>query len=195
MTAALPVCPKCQASPDVSQLNSGELVTCLRCGSPIQVEVFPALFRGAATGTVAESIVAEGEAGCFFHPQKRAIVPCEGCGRFLCALCDVELHNQHLCPTCLEVGRKKGRLKSLENHRTLYDSAALLCATLPFVLGLWPSIGGAPISLYLCVRYWNEPCSYVRTGRWRFVLAAILSVAEIVVWIVFFVTMFPRFNR
>ena len=194
MSTAIPVCPKCKSAADVSQLNSGELVTCLRCDSQIQVEVFPALFRSAAVGAAAETIVAEGEAGCFFHPQKRAIVPCESCGRFLCALCDVELHGQHLCPACLELGRKQGKLKSLENHRTLYDSAALLCATLPVLVGLWPSMIGAPMALFLCVRYWNAPSNYVRPGKWRFILAAILAVAEIVGWIVFFAT-FPGFRR
>src|SRR5438874_13754528 len=86
----------------------------------------------------------EGEAGCFYHPQKRAIIPCAACGRFLCALCDVELNDEHLCPVCLETGRKKGKLTQLETKRTLYDSSALILSVLPIIC-LWPlSIVTAP---------------------------------------------------
>ena len=31
----------------------------------------------------------DGEASCYFHAHKRAAVPCDGCGRFLCSLCDL----------------------------------------------------------------------------------------------------------
>ncbi len=184
MNAATLTCPKCQ-SPLVGGLfNLNALQPCPSCASPLQVEVFPALFRGPEAGATGEAITAEGEASCFFHPQKRAALPCEGCGRFLCQLCDVELNGQHLCPTCLDLGKKKGKLKSLENHRVLYDRAALLCTTLPLLLGIWPSAAGAPIGLYLCIRYWNAPGDYVRPTKWRFIVAGILAVGEIIGWII-----------
>lgn len=167
-------------------LNVGELRACPGCGELTLVEVFPALFRERAVGATAERILTEGVAGCFFHPAKKAVVPCEGCGRFLCALCDVELNGQHLCPACLELGRKKGRLKSLENHRDLHDRTALACATLPFLLGFWPSIVGAPVALFLVVRYWNAPGDYVRPGKSRFVIAGILATLQVLGWIAFF---------
>ena len=178
-------CAQCR-TPLSDLFNAGELRPCPGCGVPTLVEVFPALFRARAVGAAAETILTEGDAGCFFHPQKKALVPCEGCGRFLCALCDVELHGQHLCPACLEVGRKQGRLKNLENHRDLYDRTALLCATLPLLLGLWPSIVGAPFALFLVVRHWNAPGDYVQPGKKRLVLAGILATLQMLGWIAFF---------
>lgn len=175
-------CAQCR-TPLSDLFNVGELRACPGCGTPTLVEVFPALFRARPVGAAAETILAEGDAGCFFHPQKKALVPCEGCGRFLCALCDVELHGQHLCPACLEVGRKQGRLKNLENHRDLYDRVALLCATLPLVLGLWPSIVGAPFALFLVIRYWNAPGDYVRPGKTRLVVAGLLAALQVLGWI------------
>src|SRR6185369_13510263 len=113
--------------------NRAELKPCPSCAAPLQVEVFPAFFRKITPGTGAETILVEGEASCFYHPQKRAVLPCHGCGRFLCALCDCELHGEHYCPACLETGRKKGKIKRLENRRTLYDSIALAVALFPIL--------------------------------------------------------------
>ena len=81
-----------------------------------------------ATGSIGEAIVVEGEAACFYHPGKRATVPCGVCGRFLCALCDLELNGRHVCPACLETSRRKGDLRNLDTRRMLYDSAALSLA-------------------------------------------------------------------
>jgi hypothetical protein len=185
MTSQPVSCAKCR-TPLSDLFNAGELRACPGCAAPTLVEVFPALFRERAVGAAAETILTEGDAGCFFHPQKKAVVPCEGCGRFLCALCDVELNGQHLCPACLEVGRKKGRLKNLENHRDLHDRTALVCATLPLLLGIWPSIVGAPVALFIVLRYWNSPGDYVQPGKARFIVAGVLAALQVLGWIAFF---------
>src|SRR2546427_7131247 len=127
-------CPKCNAALPQSVFNRAELLPCPACAAPLQVEIFPALFRTTARGRDGEALLLEGEASCFYHPQKKAALPCQGCGRFLCALCDCELHGQHFCPACLETGRKKRKIKSLENERTLYDSIALSLAVLPVLI-------------------------------------------------------------
>lgn len=181
MSAQPVTCAKCR-TPLGDLVNAGDLQPCPGCAAPTLVEVFPALFRDRAVGATAETILTAGEAGCFFHPQKKATVPCEGCGRFLCALCDVELNSQHLCPTCLELGRKQGRLKSLENHRDLHDRSALLLATLPLLL-IWPSVVCAPLALFLVFRHWKEPGDYVRPGKRRFIIAGILAGIQVLVWI------------
>ncbi|MBI5802196.1 MAG: hypothetical protein HZA92_15915 [Verrucomicrobia bacterium] len=184
MSAQPVTCAKCR-SPLGDLFNAAELRPCPGCAVPTLVEVFPALFRDRVVGAMAETILTVGDAGCFFHPQKKAVVPCEGCGRFLCALCDVELNSQHLCPSCLEIGRKQGRLKSLENHRDLHDRAALLLATLPLLL-IWPSVVCSPLALFLVFRHWKEPGDYVRPGKSRFILAGILAGLQVIAWIGFF---------
>src|SRR5437868_2848158 len=134
MTLSLPQCPRCRTPLAEGMLNRAEVLPCPRCAAPLQVEIFPALFRPFAAGRDGETVLVEGESSCFYHPQKKAVLPCEGCGRFLCALCDCDLHGQHFCPVCLEVGRKKGKIKSLENQRTLYDSIALSLAIVPMLI-------------------------------------------------------------
>jgi len=52
----------------------------------IRVEVFPAFFCGGAGGRLSGYAGhADTEAACFYHPQKKAVIPCDSCGRFLCA--------------------------------------------------------------------------------------------------------------
>jgi len=161
--------------------NQPDLAPCPACGVPVQVEIFPALFRPTARGRGGEALMAERESSCFYHPQKKAVVPCQGCGRFLCALCDCELHGEHFCPACLEVGRQKGRITRLENKRMLYDGVALSLAILPLLI-FYFTIITAPMALYIAIRYWNAPRSIVHRTRIRLVLAILLATLQIVGW-------------
>ena len=181
MQLPLVTCSKCKAILPAGQFNADVLVPCPSCGSAIAAYVFPALFREQRV-IQAEKLVLETEASCFYHSEKKALVPCDSCGRFLCALCDVELNGQHLCPNCLDSGQKKGKLKSLENRRVLYDRIALTAAIVP-LLFVWTSIIGAPLALYVALRHWNAPCSILGRSKTRFVVATILSALQILGWI------------
>ena len=174
-------CPACQAWLLEGVFNQPHLSPCPACGVPLQVEVFPALFRSGNVGQSGETIMIEGESSCFYHPQKKAVLPCQGCGRFLCALCDCELNGQHFCPACLETGRTKGKIKSLENRRTLYDSMALSLAIVPLLI-FYFTLVTAPMALFVAVRYWNAPRSIVRRSRIRYIAAIVLASLQIVGW-------------
>ena len=176
MTPRLVACTKCRAPLPPALYNFPELRPCPACGAWVQVEVFPAALRPPGAGASAEAVLVDGEASCFYHPTKKAILPCESCGRFLCALCDVEMNGQHLCPGCLESGKKKGKLKQLENRRTLYDNIALALSVCPVLIT-------APVGLYMAIRYWNAPGSVVPRGRWRVVLAIIFALVQIAIGI------------
>jgi hypothetical protein len=173
-------CPKCKTTLTETFVGA-EFARCVGCASPLQVEVFPAMFRRHTPGRDGEAVVLETEASCFYHPQKKAVLPCEGCGRFLCALCDCELHGQHFCPACLETGKKKGKIKRLENERVLYDDLALSLAVLPLLI-FYFTLVTAPIALYIAIRYWNSPRSIVRHTHWRFVVAIIFATLEMAGW-------------
>ena len=167
--------------------NQPDLSPCPACGTPLQIEVFPALFRNQSVGQSGEAILVEGESSCFYHPQKKAVVPCQGCGRFLCALCDCELHGQHFCPACLETGKTRGKIKSLENQRTLYDNLALILVIVPLIppltfIGIYATIVTAPAALFVAIRYWNAPRSIVRQTRIRQVIAIVLASLQITGW-------------
>jgi hypothetical protein len=186
-------CVSCNAPVPPDLLNQAEPKPCAQCGRLFQVEVFPALFQPIARGREGDPLVVESEASCFYHPQKKAVVPCEACGRFLCALCDCELHGNHFCAGCLEAGGQKGTIQKLENQRTLYDNIALALALYPVVLlfGIYFTCITAPMALYIAIRHWNSPGSIVHRTKIRFVFALILGVLELVGWaaLVYFLTM------
>src|SRR6267142_3613050 len=179
-----PFCPNCRTPLVESALNQPGLKPCPGCESPLQVEVFPAFFRRTAPAVSGEVVLVEGEATCFYHPAKKAVLPCHGCGRFLCALCDCELNGEHFCPACLESGKTKGKIKSLENRRTLYDTIALSLAILPIVLIVFwfLTIITAPMALFMAIRYWNAPRSIVHRTKIRYVLAMIFATLQIAGW-------------
>jgi hypothetical protein len=93
----------------------------------------------------------------------------------------VEWGNRHLCPACLETGKKRGRIVNLDRHRVLYDSTALRVALFPMVT-IWFTLVTAPLALYLAIRHWNSPTSIVRRTRIRFILAIGLSSLQIFAW-------------
>jgi hypothetical protein len=184
-------CPKCQAWLLEGVFNQTEANPCPACGIPLRVEVFPAMFRKSAPGQKSETILVEGESSCFYHPQKKAVVPCDSCGKFLCALCDCELLGQHFCPNCLETGKTKGRIKTLDNERTLYDNIAVSLAVLPLLIFYFTLIT-APMSLFVAIRYWKAPRSILHRTKIRFVIAMILATLQIAGWGIFFVIIATR---
>lgn len=139
---------------------------------------FPALLRHAAAPSRGRGQIpaADDEASCFYHPRKQAAVPCDGCGRFLCSLCDVQMGGRHLCPQCIELAASgRAGINSFDNRRVLYDRLALLLAVVPAVV--------TPlVSLYLAARYWTAPLSVVHRTRLRWYLALIFSVVQLTFW-------------
>ena len=161
--------------------NQPALIGCPGCGAPITAAVFSALFRSMAAGKPGEPVMAEGEAACFYHPEKRVTVACQACGRFLCALCDLEIDGQHLCPACLENEQSKGKLSQLENRRFLHDNAALYLAFLPLLF--WPAtVVTAPAAIIVAVRGWNRPSSLLPRTRFRFYAAILFALLQIAAW-------------
>ncbi|HEY6390421.1 MAG TPA: hypothetical protein VIX89_04020 [Bryobacteraceae bacterium] len=175
------VCSKCGAAIPFEDWNR-EHAFCTVCRAPHSAYVFPALFSKIDRAAGAAAIVAEGEASCYYHPRKRAAVPCDQCGRFLCALCQVDFLGQNWCPGCIEAHRQKGQLSNLDASRPLHDNMALALATLPAVL-IWPTIVTAPMSLYLAARDWRKPSSVLPRTKVRFYLAVLFAVVEIAGWI------------
>ncbi len=154
---------------------------CPACRTSIELEVFPALFAGPRIGRPGEPLVDAGDASCFFHPEKRAAVACESCGRFLCALCDLEVDHRHICPSCLAAGRKKGAMQGLDQFRLSWAGIALLVAiVLPLVFYPLLPVWGAS-ALVLLIIGLRKPGSI--TGRRRVVLYTVtfsIALAEVI---------------
>lgn len=179
-------CTRCGSSLTVSLRNASTALSCTSCGAQLEVELFPALFTGLDPVQVGDSLKAEDEASCYYHPSKRAVVPCAICGRFLCSLCDIPLAGQNLCPTCVESAKDKGRLAELVTQRTLYDQIALCVASIP-MLFIWPTIITAPMALYISFRYWKSPMSLLPRTRIRSILAILIAGLQLTAWVVLLV--------
>ena len=185
-------CPGCGSPLPEAHYNTGRLDPCPSCAALVQTEVFPAFYQPVPRGQTGERIVVEGEASCYNHPEKRALTHCEACGRFLCALCDMHLDGQHLCPDCLETGRRTGRLYTLQNHRFLYDRAAFLVALLPLLI--WPvTLVTAPVAMGLAFYGWKKPRSLVNPTRVWAWLAIGTALLELLAWAAFLSRLFAAF--
>jgi hypothetical protein len=182
MSQPQPACSQCSLVLPEALLKVNGPVSCPSCQAQLEVDLFPSLFRPQLVGTVPERIVVEGEASCYYHPEKRAVVPCDSCGRFLCSLCDVELNKQHVCPSCLQARRATDQAHELISRRILYDGAALMIAagtSLLFCLWfLW--VVTAPVAIFLAVLSWFKPGSLVPRTPLRGVLAILLAVLQLI---------------
>lgn len=179
MNVNVVTCPGCRNALPQAICNTGALAFCPSCDVPLQVEVFPAFYKPPAAGTRAEAIVDSGTSGCFYHPNKKAVIPCDACGRFLCTLCDLDMGGSHLCPSCAESGRKKGSIHALETNRVMYDSAALILAAGAFLV--WPvAIVTAPAAIYFAILSWRRPGSLVPRTRLRSYIAIFIALLQLV---------------
>ena len=177
------VCGNCHKSLPWAVCNTPNTTTCPTCSVGIYAAVFPAMFRPPETGKPGETILTDEQASCFYHPQKKAVVSCASCGRFLCALCDLDFNGQHLCTLCLEAGNKKKKIKNLENRRVLYDDLALSLAIVPLIT-VYLTLVTAPIALFVAIRHWKDPTSIIPRGKLRFILAIVLALLQLVGWVV-----------
>ncbi len=174
-------CQKCRKPLSDKQFNTRGMTTCPSCDTPVHVDAFPAFFQSATPGNAGETLFTDDEASCFYHSQKKAVVHCQQCGRFLCGLCDLELNGQHLCAACVESGKKKGKINTLENHRTLYDSIALRLAFYP-IITFYLTLPGAIASIIVAIKYWNAPTSILPRTKVRFVFAILIAILELAGW-------------
>jgi len=189
MTEVLLPCSACGAALPWVAFEAGglsppsPLFRCHTCGAAVEVVAFPALLRKAVAAAPAEALVEADQSACYYHPGKVATVPCDGCGRFLCSLCDFPLNERHLCPACLETGAGDGDRSRLQPRRTLWDSVALGVAFLP-MLTFWPvTFATAPAALFLAIRHWGDPRrSPIPRTAFRNGLAAFLAAAQILAW-------------
>ncbi|GAB4341270.1 MAG: hypothetical protein Kow0099_17810 [Candidatus Abyssubacteria bacterium] len=174
-------CGKCKAPISLPLPEASVQTTCPICDAYIRIEAFPALLRRGAQGRRGETLTADDESSCYYHPAKKAVAVCEGCGRFLCSLCDIEMDGRHICSACIERGGGEGSVKPLKNEVVRYDDIALTLAIIPMIF-YCITIFTAPAALYISIRHWNTPMSVLPRSRWRFVVAILLSVVQLAAW-------------
>ncbi|HEX3870223.1 MAG TPA: hypothetical protein VHV77_07305 [Pirellulales bacterium] len=127
----------------------------------------------------------EGDAVCFFHPEKKAALTCDRCGRFLCELCDLPLGTRHLCPTCIGGGMGTEKLPELITRRVRWSRVSLLLGILPllgaFTVFLAPvMMATGPAAIFTGFYSWNKPGSLIRgPRRWEAVIGIALGLIQI----------------
>ncbi len=167
-------CEKCHTPIPSTDWNALDPLPCPNCNTSVQAIVFRA-FADALERCSPQPKDGEGEAGCFYHDTSRATITCEECGRFLCALCDLDAGPRHLCPACFN--NHTGDPVFVQ-RRTLYDSIALTAALVPNLL-IYFTIFTAPIVVGFAIWSWKKPGSITPRGRWRFVVALMVAATNI----------------
>lgn len=176
------VCQRCHSA--LPAFSNNEM-RCSQCGAHAKLLAFPALLRPVVRGRTGETLIVDGQSSCFYHPEKAAVLPCETCGRFLCALCDIEIGDRHVCPGCL-TSDESGARSGLDAQRTLPDTIALDLSIVPVLpIFWWIAVFTAPLVLFLCIQYWNTETSLVRRGRWRLILALLIAGSQLVLIVTF----------
>ncbi|MEA3207419.1 MAG: hypothetical protein QOE70_476 [Chthoniobacter sp.] len=159
---------------------------CPSCRSPLQGAVFPAFWRDDAPGVSRAVRAGEAEATCFFHPQNRAALSCERCGRFVCQVCELTIGSRRLCPACVSAGLAGEKLPEIVPWRFLWADSALLVGLVPLVCGIfaWPLfIVTGLAAIFLALRGWKRPGSLPRgRRRWAAVVGLVAGVLQLVLW-------------
>ena len=69
-------CTQCKTPLGAEAVNTFVLVSCPTCKELMRADVYPALFRKMPFGHTGDLVQTEKEAGCFYHPAKKAAVAC-----------------------------------------------------------------------------------------------------------------------
>lgn len=130
-----PPCPRCEAPIAESELRTGRIL-CGSCGTGFQATVFQPVDRHAR---VAEVLVAtpDGVANaCANHARNAAVTSCERCGLFICELCDLNLGEGSVCPSCFDRARADGTLKQATMRYRDHASMARVMVVVGFLFSM-----------------------------------------------------------
>ena len=165
-------CGSCSALIPSANWNQDFPVPCPACAADVSVTVFPAALQ-PPQAVLPEQIVTGQEAGCYNHAAHRAVAACDSCGRFLCALCDIDTAPGHICPACFD------RLDTATlRERVNYDSIALALVTLPMLL-CWLPIVTTPAALFFTFKFWDHPSPLFPRSRWRLWLTIAIAILQV----------------
>lgn len=177
------ICGRCKRWTSIPLSGESFSARCRYCAAFTRIELFPALYRGIKPGMAGRPVLEDDESSCFYHPDKKAVSVCRGCGRFLCSLCEVEWGEMLLCPVCIERGAAREASDFAGAGRFHYDSLALALAVYPLLI-FYLTIISAPIALYLSVRYWRADMSCLPRGKSRLAAAFVISALQLAGWAV-----------
>lgn len=184
-------CPSCRTPAPPEAI--GTEAACQGCAAPLQVIAFPRLLQGVPPGKPAEPVTTGDQACCYYHAGNLAEIPCDGCGRYLCSVCDLVVDGHHLCPSCLEDGRHLASSQRFVSERVLWGNIVLSLAVLPLIV-FYLTVLTAPVALALGIRHLKTPGSLVRS-RTQLYFGLAIAGCEIIGWLVLFGYLLVRILR
>jgi len=164
--------------------GEGRPFPCPRCHTATTLRLYPTFARPDLADPGADAL--PGDAACFHHPDRRAEAICDGCGRFLCRLCEIKLGGRRLCGGCFSSATQAPL--AVRHSIVQYDSLALAMVALPllsFVFGA-VTLFTAPAAVWLALQHWRRPMSVLPRTRFRMTLALALGVLVTLGWIALF---------
>ena len=186
LAPAAVACPACGFGLAPETIRRENEIACPHCHALVSGEFFPVFWWPPAAGSGLADRADDGDAVCFFHPENRAALSCDRCGRFVCTVCDMPLGARHLCPTCLSSGLGAEKLPELIVRRFHWSNSALLAGLLPLVaFFIWPVfVVTGPLAIFCALFGWKRPGSLPRgRRRWVAVIGLVLGVVQLAVWI------------
>lgn len=121
-----PQCPHCSVALTKDRVQSGTIL-CPFCSRPFVATAFDPPERKPRAVAVVESFP-EGANACANHPGNAAITSCQRCGLFVCSLCDMNLGDGSLCPSCFDRVHAEGALRGAATRSLDYGSMARFSA-------------------------------------------------------------------
>lgn len=179
-------CGTCESTLAAPFHPGGGSIPCPVCGIASRAWVFPALFQQPESDT-GQRLLEEGQSSCMNHPDKQAVAVCDACGKFLCALCDVDWGGEHLCTACIQHRKASDHEGAYQSTYIHYDSVALFIVLLSLGMMSFFGLGGllAPVVVYVAWRHWRTPWRPVPFRRWPMMVAVLLANLIFVSWIGF----------
>lgn len=182
-------CPRCRAVLPEERLLDGANV-CLTCLGDFEARVFHPPQRSARVLQLAQS-GPEGGVSCANHARNAAVAACDRCGLLICSLCQLEVEEGKLCPSCFE---RLSQEETSDTTRTRFRDYGSLA-------GIWAFAGlifsafllGIPlgiISIYYCIKAFRHRES--RSSLLFVIFALLLAIVDIFFSISILTTIFRQ---
>ncbi|HEX7833648.1 MAG TPA: hypothetical protein VF787_28605 [Thermoanaerobaculia bacterium] len=141
-----PQCPWCKIALAADDVRSGA-ITCGACRNTFEATAFSPPDKRARTIEVAVS-GPEGANACANHARNAAVTSCERCGLFICSLCEMNVGDGAMCPSCFQRARADGSLHGVAGR--IRDYAQMAKLSMVFAL-LMIAIFGIPLGILAMV--------------------------------------------
>ncbi len=172
-------CLKCDKNIPDEIISEGE-IQCPDCNSKISCTIFPANFQHVEKGINPEKVNSENDASCYYHSDKSAVSACAKCGVYICALCNIEITEENLCPKCFN--KSKNDYNLLQMSTVMHDEIAFNTVALSILM--WPLMFiTAPCVIVYSIwgfKHFNYPYKKLRIKLYVSLIIALLQIIAMV---------------